>query len=126
MSILTEVAPNLHGPCRSFEIGQMCHLCAGVGWQRCRASPVIATDEVGALPHMLEYEAGVRWGQGESLPGLVAHLAMRRQECQASAARMAAALGERAYRERLMQIYEGVRERKQGSHSLSAGGIRAT
>ncbi len=85
--------------------------------------PVIATEEVGALPHLLEYDAGDRWGPSESLSGLVTRLTARRLECQGGARRMAAALGEDAYSDRLLRIYSDVSNRKMDVPSRPANGI---
>jgi glycogen(starch) synthase len=77
-----------------------------------RGVPVIATDEVGALPHVLEYGAGLRWDAHQSLPGLVAVAASRRASLEDGARRVTADLSEANQGRRLLQIYEDVLREK--------------
>ena len=73
-----------------------------------RGVPVFMTEEVGALPHMLEYGTGVTWRPGEPLSPLVHDMMARRETFQAGARRMAADLCEEKYGERLLSVYEDV------------------
>jgi glycosyltransferase involved in cell wall biosynthesis len=74
--------------------------------------PVIATEEVGALPHLLEYGTGVAWDGAEPLAPLVQSLAAQRSLSNAAAERMESELGEREYGAKLISAYQGAMERK--------------
>jgi glycosyltransferase involved in cell wall biosynthesis len=78
-----------------------------------RGLPVIATDEVGALPHLLEFGAGVRWQPNKPL-GLVARDAVaRRAEFNEGAQRIAQVFSSKNQTKRLLEIYRQIREDKQ-------------
>ncbi len=79
--------------------------------------PVIATPEVGALPHLLEYGAGACWQPGQPLGDLARDLAARRAEFNRGATRMAEAYSTEKQGARLLQIYDEIRARKL-AHSL--------
>lgn len=84
--------------------------------------PVIATDEVGALPHMLEHSMGFEWVTGASLPALVHHTLTRRAECNLGTRRAEAELGVESYGRRLLDVYNAVRENKgRGVDAIKAG-----
>jgi len=74
--------------------------------------PVIATPEVGALPHLLEYGAGCAWNRTESLPTVVQNITAERKSCNAGAVRMEQDLGAKAYGERLIKEYYLIRDSK--------------
>ena len=74
--------------------------------------PVIATPEVGALPHLLEYGAGAAWQPGQPLGDLARDLAARRAEFNRGATRMAKAYSSAQQGARLLQIYDEIRARK--------------
>ena len=74
--------------------------------------PVIATPEVGALPHLLEFGAGAAWQPDQPL-GVLAHdLVARRAEFNRGAIRMTEAHSRAQQGTRLLQIYEEIRARK--------------
>ncbi len=70
--------------------------------------PVIATEEVGALPHLLDYHLGFTWRQGESLPPLVHRAAAQRNECNRGSQIAERELGIQSYGSRLLQTYRTV------------------
>jgi glycosyltransferase involved in cell wall biosynthesis len=78
-----------------------------------RGLPVIATEEVGALPHLVEYGAGAEWKPGENLTQVVKGLIARREQCNAAAVRMQQDLGMESYTHRLLDEYELIRGRGQ-------------
>lgn len=82
-----------------------------------RGLPVIATDEVGALPHLLEFGAGARWEPSEPLGPLARDLAARRADFNAGARRLAEAFASRNQASRLLQIYHEIRTEKQASQA---------
>ena len=74
--------------------------------------PVIATPEVGALPHLLEYGAGAAWQPDQPLGELARDVAGRRAEFNQGARRMAQAYSAAQQGARLLQIYDEIRARK--------------
>jgi UDP-glucose:(heptosyl)LPS alpha-1,3-glucosyltransferase len=74
--------------------------------------PVIATDEVGALPHLLEYGAGARWNPAAPLGPLVRQLVADTEHIRSGAARMADELSQRRHGERLLAVYDDVLQSK--------------
>lgn len=80
-----------------------------------RGVPVIATEEVGALPHLLEFGAGARWAPGEPLAPLCRDLAARRFAFNAGAARLSETFSTQRQGDRLLQIYHEVRTAKQSA-----------
>lgn len=80
-----------------------------------RGVPVIATDEVGALPHLLEFGAGARWRPGEALGPIARDLVARRGEFNAGAKRMAETFSWQRQGAKLLEIYHQVRDEKQRS-----------
>lgn len=73
-----------------------------------RGVPVIATAEVGALPHLVEYGAGCAWDPGEPLGPLARRMAADRNGRAAIAAQMDSDFCEKRYGERLMRVYDDV------------------
>jgi glycosyltransferase involved in cell wall biosynthesis len=73
-----------------------------------RGVPVIATREVGALPHLLEFSAGAEWIPPQPLGDLARRLVCDRQTVRAGAARMAAEISESRQADRLMAVYDQV------------------
>jgi glycosyltransferase involved in cell wall biosynthesis len=85
-----------------------------------RGIPVIATNGVGTLPHLVEYGAGVAWDGASPLGPVVRRLVERRDEFSAGASAMAADVSERAYGERLSRVYEQVlSEKRRGAGAAS-------
>jgi UDP-glucose:(heptosyl)LPS alpha-1,3-glucosyltransferase len=74
--------------------------------------PVIATDEVGALPHLVEYGAGARWNPAAPLDPLVRQLVASAEQIRSGAARMADELSQRRHGERLLAVYDDVLQSK--------------
>lgn len=68
-------------------------------------APVIATPEVGALPHLEEYGAGVRWDPDTPLAPVVHRILAQKETYIQGAKRMTEDLSEARYDERLMKIY---------------------
>jgi glycosyltransferase involved in cell wall biosynthesis len=92
-----------------------------------RGTPVIATPEVGALPHLLEYGVGASWQPGAPLQTVVAELLSRGQSIFDGMRVMEAALGYNRYGRRLIDAYEALlRQRTQRSPAMNllAAGIR--
>jgi glycosyltransferase involved in cell wall biosynthesis len=77
-----------------------------------RGVPVIATDEVGALPHLLEHDAGVRWDPATPLAPLVRDLANRRQHYQRTTQAMVESFSVERFRDQLLDVYEEVLRQK--------------
>lgn len=77
-----------------------------------RGIPVVATKEVGALPHVLEFKAGTEWKTDEPLAPLLRSVAGRREQFHAGARLMAESLSAPRQGERLLQIYEDVLREK--------------
>ena len=75
--------------------------------------PVIATETVGALPHLQEHGAGELWRAGTPLAPLVREMAARREACRAGSRQMLAEHNEGRYGERLMAVYDDVLREKQ-------------
>lgn len=73
-----------------------------------RGIPVVATKEVGALPHVIEFNAGAEWNADEPLDPLLRSVAQRVEEFRAGALRMAEDLSSQRQGERLMQVYDEV------------------
>lgn len=73
-----------------------------------RGIPVIATESVGALPHLLEYGAGVCWDSQSSLAGLVRRLASESRSFQAGSDRYTRAISHEAHDRKLIELYETI------------------
>lgn len=77
-----------------------------------RGVPVIATCEVGALPHLLEFGAGVEWSPSADLSPTVRLCVSSREEFRLGAKGLATHVGIKAYGRALLETYEAVIERK--------------
>jgi len=77
-----------------------------------RGVPVIATQEVGVLPHVAEFGVGVAWNPGTPLAPAVQHLLSRRDDLPQAIERMEQALGTEAYGRRLLKTYETILQAK--------------
>lgn len=75
-------------------------------------TPVIATEQVGALPHLLEHDAGLLWRPGDDLPALVRLAAAERARFNAGAAKLADSLSEQRQSRRLLEMYGQALSRK--------------
>src|SRR5262249_505874 len=73
-----------------------------------RGVPVIATEEVGALPHLLECGAGLSWDSSSSLAPLVRQIVENRERFIAGALRVCRELSLDRYQKRLLEIYNDV------------------
>jgi glycosyltransferase involved in cell wall biosynthesis len=90
-----------------------------------RGIPVIATQEVGALPHLLAYGAGMAWDPDQPLGPLVRRAVAERHLFQKGARRMAAELSHAQMSVRLISFYERVMTRKAAVREADAGGFLA-
>lgn len=82
-----------------------------------RGVPVIATEEVGALPHLLEYGAAVCWKPSEPLPELVRSAVAARETFRAGAQQMSIGLSEEKQSAWLLSLYDSIRRQgKTGNH----------
>ena len=80
--------------------------------------PVIATEEVGALPHLEEYRAGVAWHPGDPLAPLIREVCARRNEFIAGGKKMVEDFGAEACARRLIAIYKEVIDTKEVSEDV--------
>ena len=85
-----------------------------------RGVPVIATEEVGALPHLIEYGAGIAWEPTQPLGPLVHDLSLRCAKFRVGAQRMTEDLSNVRQGERLLQIYDQILIEKGKTAFLSA------
>jgi hypothetical protein len=79
--------------------------------------PSIATPEVGALPHLLEFGASVRWDPPRPLSPIVLQVASSREKMRVGARAMQRALGSKAYADALLKCYSDVL----ASHAVTRG-----
>jgi glycosyltransferase involved in cell wall biosynthesis len=77
-----------------------------------RGVPVIATEEVGALPHLLEFGAGIEWKPGRPLGEAARAAAENVQSMRRGAESMSRELSEQRQGQRLMAVYETILQRK--------------
>lgn len=84
-----------------------------------RGTPVIATPEVGALPHLLEYHAGERWDLSAQLAPLIRAMAANRQHYLPGMSRMADDLSLTNYGRRLLNFYDDVLVRRSSANSVN-------
>ena len=77
-----------------------------------RGVPVIATPEVGALPHLLEYGAGVAWGDKIPFGPLVQEVVCHRDQHQVGALRLVSDHSEQQQGDRLLAVYQEVLREK--------------
>jgi glycosyltransferase involved in cell wall biosynthesis len=80
--------------------------------------PVVATEEVGALPHLVEYGVGKKWAPGDSFKAAVTDIVSRRESCIEGALRMEKDLGADAYGKDILALYDRVRAAKVGQSSI--------
>lgn len=80
-----------------------------------RGLPVVATAEVGALPHLLEYGAGVAWDPTQPLGPLVHSITFDRVDLRGGAQRMAEDLSDDRQGQRLLEVYDQVLREKGGA-----------
>ncbi|HTW95017.1 MAG TPA: glycosyltransferase family 4 protein [Tepidisphaeraceae bacterium] len=73
-----------------------------------RGIPVVATDEVGALPHLLEHGAGVRWDGQNSLASMIREIHSRSQTYRLACRRYTEALSAEAHDRWLIALYEQI------------------
>jgi glycosyltransferase involved in cell wall biosynthesis len=73
-----------------------------------RGTPVIATPEVGALPHLLEFHVGESWTPPQPLGPILHHIAASRESYLPGSRRMAGAFSLENYARRLRSIYQDV------------------
>jgi glycosyltransferase involved in cell wall biosynthesis len=88
-----------------------------------RGVPVVATDGVGALRHLEDFGAGVRWDPRIPLGPLVHDVVARSASFRKGAVRMAEALGVSSYGRLLMGAYERVLQRKRSRLSASSAAV---
>jgi glycogen(starch) synthase len=91
-------------PSRFEPFGLVCLEAAAAG------VPVIATDEVGALPTVLQFGAGLRWNSDEPIAPLLATIMENEGEFGGAARQMATALTQEGQGRRLLDVYERVYE----------------
>lgn len=83
-----------------------------------RGVPVVAGEEVGALPTLLQYDCGMAWPQGEALEPLVRKATAARATMNSGAERMCAELGAQNYAKRLLGLCEAARDRNQNKEQV--------
>jgi len=71
-----------------------------------RGIPVIASEEVGALPHILEHNAGLAWNSGDDLAPLVQTIVAQRSQFAAGCEAYTRAMSRGMHDSRLLQIWE--------------------
>lgn len=77
-----------------------------------RGIPIIATQDVGALPHLMEYGVATPWDPEAPLSPIVREAVARRQEVLAGAARLTTELSTERQTQRLARVYEAVLRHK--------------
>ena len=75
-------------------------------------TPVIATPQVGAMPHLIKYDTGAAWPDGAPLAPIVRQQASRRAIIASAAQRMHEDLSQHRYGQRLLEIYDNVLRKK--------------
>ena len=85
-----------------------------------RGVPVIATRDVGALPHLEQAGAGVAWEPKESLETVARQLLEQRDDFRQNAHRMAGALSHEHSSERLLVVYEAILREKATRRTMLA------
>ncbi|MDP9173944.1 MAG: glycosyltransferase [Planctomycetota bacterium] len=86
-----------------------------------RGVPVIATREVGALPHLIKHGAGVGWDPDSPLGPVALDLICRRAEFERGAKRLVEDQSLERYTSRLLEEYEGVLQRRCDKGMAAAG-----
>lgn len=77
-----------------------------------RGVPVLATEEVGALPYLLDAGAGSAWDLARPLSPQVRAMNANRAHFNAGALRLCQTLGEEAYAARMFALYQEIAEEK--------------
>jgi glycosyltransferase involved in cell wall biosynthesis len=77
-----------------------------------RGLPVIATPEVGALPHLLEHGAGLEWNPNSPMGPVAMEMVARREEFKLGSAKLVENLSRARYADRLIWEYQRVLERR--------------
>lgn len=77
-----------------------------------RGVPVLATEEVGALPYLLKAGAGSAWDLAQPLSLQVHAMNAHRAQFNAGALRLCQTLGEEEYAARMFALYQGILEEK--------------
>jgi len=83
--------------------------------------PVIATDEVGALSHLLDYGVGMRWQTDEPLGPVARELMSRSDAMRCGAARMANEFSEHRHGDQLLAAYD--RALRSKPHAAAASSV---
>jgi glycosyltransferase involved in cell wall biosynthesis len=110
---LVDDVPGFIAACDAFVVPSLFDPCPLMVFEAAsRGAPVIATDGVGNLHELLTHKAGLQWREGEDLAKLVAQAAMRREEFNAGAAKMAEAISEERQGSRLLEIYDAAMRSK--------------
>jgi glycosyltransferase involved in cell wall biosynthesis len=81
-----------------------------------RGIPVIATDEVGALPHLLAHNAGFRWNPAEPLGPIVRHAVDSLPSIRTGIIGLEHELSMANYRSHLLGVYDQIRNEKNAKH----------
>ncbi|BCM93438.1 hypothetical protein IAD21_05329 [Abditibacteriota bacterium] len=79
-----------------------------------RGVPVIASEGVGALPTLLQYNCGLAWPREAALEPLVQNAVRDRAAMNQGATRMCAELGARHYTQRLLALCDEAKGRNEG------------
>ncbi len=77
-----------------------------------RGIPTIATDSVGALPHILEHKAGLRWPTGQPIRPLADQISKKRDEFRGGCKRFTREHSREGHDARLMELYQSVANAK--------------
>ena len=81
-----------------------------------RGIPVIATDEVGALPHLLAHNAGFRWNPAEPLGPIVRHAVASLDTVRTGIVDLEQELSMAKYRSHLLGVYDQILNEKTAKH----------
>jgi glycosyltransferase involved in cell wall biosynthesis len=112
LGILDDVAP-FYAACDVLVVPSLFEPLGLVAFEAAaRGVPVIATEEVGALPHLLEFGAAAQWNPSEPLGPLVRRLCGNLQSVRQGAVRLAEEMSEVRQGRRLIETYEEVLRRK--------------
>ena len=73
-----------------------------------RGVPTISTDQVGALPHLLEHRAGARWDGRESLGQIIRQIHAAADDFRLGCQRYTQALSPEVHNRRLLALYDQI------------------
>ncbi len=105
---LVSDTPNFYAACDVLIVPSLFEPLGLVAFEAAAAgTPVIAT-EVGALPHLLEFNAGEKWNPSEPLAPIIRHAAANRASYRPGIMRMAEKLSYENYGKRLLSVYDSV------------------